>query len=159
MPLIEGRTSGAVVIPVQVDGNGVLSSTAHGYYSGAFRKSPIAFGASGVVRVNVSNTALVAGSNTLESGAVPAGELWVITNLVISYVGTVTNVALYMSFYSGASNVDIFAQIPPVSNVRYDRQGWWVMQPTETLRLRIFGATLNDDAFLVLTGFRVDIDL
>jgi hypothetical protein len=58
----------------------------------------------------------------------------------------------------GGNNFETWVQVTPGSDVRYDRQGWWVLFPGDFMQLRVENATLNDDASAVATGFRVDVD-
>jgi hypothetical protein len=110
-----------------------------------------------VLLSSVSNTSLAAGVNNLLLGAVPAGKLYVYTNIVIMYVGTVTGVTLIVQIVDGGSYYYVFGQVPPVTLVPYDRQGQWVLKVGQYLKLYIGGATLNDDAYLYATGHVVDL--
>ena len=105
----------------------------------------------------VGNLALGAGYNELSLAAVPAGVLHVYTNLAIIYNGTVANVVLDCGIVRGAVDYVLYGQSPPVSGVNYDRQGMWVLEAGDVLRLRIWGATALDSARLCGTGFVVDL--
>lgn len=131
--------------------------TSHGWVNGAWQKNPILFGYSADKEIAVSNTSLAAGANDLDAPTVPAGEIWVITHVASSYVGTApTHMEVKIIHASGASM--IFRQLAPVSSSVHDRQGWFVLEEGDILRCSVAGATLNDDLYLWATGFRVDID-
>lgn len=130
----------------------------HGWVGAAWQKDPIRFGYSELITEGVDNTSLAAGSNNLDTGTVPAGEIWVITNIAIRYDGTVSSVSLTVALIIDTVLMGIFGQKPPVSTVWYDRQGWWVLDAGDYIRLEVGGATMNDDAYLRVVGFRVDID-
>ncbi len=131
----------------------------YGYVNGAWQKDPLTIGYSDTVLRSWSNLNLAAGANTVSDSAVPAGEIWIITNIATWYIGTITGVVLTARINSGGSQYVIFRQSPIVSDTIYDRQGYWVLKPGDNLEIRVTNATLNDDAFGTAIGFRVDIDL
>jgi hypothetical protein len=59
---------------------------------------------------------------------------------------------------SGAA-IGIVSQKPPVSNARYDRQGWWVLGAGDNVQFVVEGATLNDDVYCNATGFAFAVNL
>jgi hypothetical protein len=127
-----------------------------GWDGSQWRKLTLQFGYTGIYVSQVVNTNLAAGTNNLSDTAVPAGEIHVITNILIRYVGTPpTQIAARI--VSGAVIVDLFVVRSPVSAVSYDRQGWWVLGPGDVLRLSITGATATDDALIDIAGFRMTI--
>lgn len=132
----------------------------HGYVNAAWQKDPIRLGYSDVIRVAITNTSLPAGASSNDSAVVPAGEIWIITNITVAYSGTVAGVALATRIVdTGASSWMLWDQRGLTSGIFYDRQGWWVLKPGEKLRVDVTGATLNDDVYLRAVGTRVDIDL
>ena len=134
-----------------------LATGNHGWISGAWQKSPIPFGASGFVEESLVSTTLPAGTSFLSGTACPAGEMWVISNIAIRYTGTVAGVTINARIVNSV-NIDVFGVTPPVSGQYYDRQGHWVIFPGGYVRQLIIGATLNDDASLQYTGYKLDID-
>ncbi len=177
MPLMQGRVlASGIMVPVNVDADGDLQvdilaalpagtnllgdvqARNKGWVSAAWQKDPLRIGYSGVIRGFFSNTALAAGTNNIDGTAVPAGEIWRLDNISVSYIGTVTNVRLYAILLSSAVEYLLYEQQPPVSIQEYDRQGNWILEPGEKIRLKVVGATLNDDAFLQYVGMRIDID-
>lgn len=128
-----------------------------GWLNSAWHRLPLLFGVSDTVRGQVNNTTLAAGTNTLQGTAVPAGKIWVVTNISLRYIGTVAGVALFAQIVSGGTTYSLFNQTPPVSAVMYDRQGWWVLEEGDLIQYSITGATLNDDALLNYVGFAMDI--
>jgi hypothetical protein len=129
----------------------------HGWINGAWQKNPVSFGASAALGRSWSTIALPAGNSFVADSAVPAGEIWVITHQTAWVVSaTITRMRFFLNI-SGV-NFETWVQITPGSDVRYDRQGWWVLFPGDFMQLRVESATLNDDASAVAAGFRVDID-
>ena len=128
----------------------------HGWVNGGWKKDPIQFGFSGVATQAFSNTNLSAGNNSIDGSAVPAGEIWIITNVVLIYFGTVTRI--FARSKIGGSYFTIFAEETPVTGKRYDRSGWWVFDSGDCINMATEGATVGDDIYLEMIGFRVDID-
>ena len=130
-----------------------------GYIGGAWRKDPLRFGYSGQVVNQVVTTTLAAGVNDLDTGAVPADTIWVITQLSAAYVGTIGTVNLFVQHVTGATLRVLFSESHVVTSEYIDRQGWWVAAAGDKFRLRVTGATLNDDAYFNANGFYVSIAL
>lgn len=214
MPVIIGVTSGGVLVPVQVDANGVvkvssavsslptlpagdnnignvdvvtlptlpagdnnignvdivtlpeipagtkeigkIQARSYGWRYEAWRKDPLRFGFSSFISEVESDTNLSAGSNSLNTSAVPTGEIYVYTNISFRYVGTVPTRIRVSLMVSGTYH-NLYDAVAPVSNTLYDRQGWWVVKAGNNLRCAISGATAGDDLFFYVTGFGVDI--
>jgi hypothetical protein len=170
MSLVQGVDSSDDVHPLLVDSSGriilaassleigLVQARAYGRIGGAWQKQPLLFGYSATVLETWSDDNLASGSNTVDSPVVPAGEIWVITNLSMRYVGTPPTY-IEMRLRSGTSDYPLFRQLAPTTAQTHDRQGWWVMAPGDLLRVGISGATAGDDLYASATGFRVDIDL
>lgn len=134
-----------------------LASILHTWIFPRWYKQPMMFGYSALKTDTVSDTTLAAGTVTLNGATVSAGEIWVITNISMVYIGTVpTSIEAVM--YDGSTAHILFNQLAPASGQYYDRQGWWVVVAGDNLRYVIYGATLNDDFYGWATGFRMDID-
>ena len=94
----------------------------------------------------LSNSSLPAGSSHLLSDAVPSGKIWIVSNLLIRYLGT-TATKVYVLMALAGAFVVVFMQNSPSNGVAYDRQGWWVLQPGDYIRWSVDGATLNDSLY------------
>lgn len=145
-----------LLVAFQTPAKGLVGD--HAWISAAWQKQPIMQGYSDTLRLTLSNTALAAGTNSLIVATVPAGEIWVIENISVRYVGTVTGVSIGAYFDEGGTLYVIYLISPPVTNAQYDRQGSWTLKPGDILRLFITGATANDDAHIQAVGRRIDID-
>lgn len=131
----------------------------HAYINSAWQKAPFCFGVSSIKTENVLNTSLLAGTNTLSTTAVTAGQIQVVTNIAFYYSGTVATVVMGVYMKHDAVTYALYGQAPPVSNQIYDRQGQWVMDAGDQMQLIIFNATAGDDANLVITGYNMDVAL
>jgi hypothetical protein len=129
-----------------------------GWDGSQWRKDPIRIGYSDTVQISLSNTSLAAGSNVIDSGAVPAGEIWILTNISLRYTGTVSSVTLTATIYRGAAHYRLFTQDSLVNSKFYGFAGQWVLKEGDVLRFEIASATAGDDAYLNAVGYRVDID-
>jgi hypothetical protein len=145
---VGGRDAAANGYPLRTDNTGELSILGH------LLNRLFAFG--DTVFQNVQNTSLAAGTNNLDANAVPANKVNVYTNLGISYTGTTTNVILAVYVWDGANLALLFAIKAPTSQIEYDRQGWWPVKAGSKIRATVYGATLNDDAYLDVFGFQMD---
>lgn len=134
-----------------------LQSGINGWINAAWQKQPLIFGYSGDILRLASNTNLAAGTNQVNDSAVPAGEIWVVTSLSMAYVGTVPT-SIRLSIVAATVAYRLFQQNAPVSDMAYDRQGYWIMQEGDNLRCTVLGATAGDDLFFWVNGFRLDID-
>jgi hypothetical protein len=130
-----------------------------GYIGAAWQKDPLRLGYSGQVLTQVVNTALSAGTNNLDTGAVPASRIWIVTGISFTLVGTVGAAAGYVSILQGATTYTVFSESHLTSAEYYDRTGWYVLVAGDKVRLTITGAIANDDAYLNVNGFYVDIAL
>lgn len=176
MPIIFGRVlASGIMVPVNVDTDGDLQIDVKGalpagtaligdvgarnlgWVSAAWQKDPLRFGYSAHIYRAWSNLNLPAGNSTQADTAVPAGEIWVITNIAMRYEGTAPTF-MTMQINDGVTTYHLFRQLAPTTLAVYDRQGWWVLAPGHNLEIRVIGATLNDDLYGYATGFRVDID-
>lgn len=147
--LILGVDSTKVLHPISAHTDGDLIVDGHGGGS--------IFHYANTLMQHGENTALPAGTSAINLAAVPARFVYVYTNLIISYVGTVPLVTIAVYLVDGANVSLLYAQHPPVSGQGYDRQGYWVLKPTQNLQYKIFGATLNDDAYIDATGFQMNV--
>ena len=99
----------------------------------------------------VSNTALAAGTNTLNLTSVTAAHVWVIKSITMRYSGTVAGVALRSEFVIGGTVYEFQSVQPPVAGVFYGFLCDFPLAAGDNVRMAVTGATLNDDAFLYAT--------
>jgi len=135
----------------------ILSQGPHGWIGGAWQRNPLAFGYSGEISEDVTDGTLAVGNVNIDISTVPAGEIWVITQISMLYVGTVPS-RIRSQIVRGGIDFAIFDEVAILSNAWFDRQGWWVLVEGDILRMFIQDATLNDTGAMRVTGFRVDID-
>jgi len=145
----------AVLMAIESAAKGLVGP--HGWIDGAWQKSPLPFGYSGQAKVSWGSTDLPAGASNLDSSPVPAGEVWVITQLSMVYYGTAPSRILMRVVISG-DPYTIWQESSPASAVYYDHQGWWVLAEGDKCRLYVEGATAGDDVYGYALGFRVDVD-
>ncbi len=169
-PIIAGLVSGSTYVPLLLDASGRVTLAVQD--AGA-TKRPVLCDGSGRVYMAikgddkifsmedqyteaVSNTNLAAGTNLLNSTTVPAGKVYVITNISIRYDGTVAGVALSVYSYKGATFANVFSINTVVSIQYYDRQVNIPLVAGGFIRLIVTGATAGNDAYLDVTGYIMD---
>ena len=153
--IILGETAGGLVYPVRINDDHNLIAAGYGYYLATWRKNPLQFGISGQVIEDAYNLNLAAGTNVLSTTPVPNNTIHVITQISCMYTGTVTSVRMIVTLKTSGSSPRLFGIVSPVSSQPVDRQGWWVLLPTNYLTLTINSATLNDDGWLEVAGFSI----
>lgn len=144
-----GRDAAANGYPLRTDNTGELSVQGH------LLNKLFAYGLA--VHQTIGTSALPAGASNYDATAPAAGKVHVITNVAMYYTGTVAGVQIQTQILSSGTGRPVFNQSPPVSTQIYDRQGYWVLSANDNIRLVVVGATLNDDAFLYLHGFEMDV--
>jgi hypothetical protein len=153
-------------LALEVDANGYLKvATAsagnflvgtHGYVNGAWQKNPIQFGYSAGLYWRINNYSLAADANDLNTGTVPAGWIWVVTHICLYYGGT--SPASISSFLIHSSITYLINRVwRPINDRYYDKQGWWVLEAGDYMRMTIYGATAGDSAIFTITGFKVQL--
>lgn len=135
----------------------ILSSGPHGWVGGAWQRQPIDIGYSASVHRRWGTNDLPAGSSFQDDAAVPAGEIWQITFFTFQYYGTSPTHVDYIMNSSG-SDYYLHTQLSPASDSFYALAAELTMEEDDYLRLRIVGATLNDNIIGVGLGRRIDID-
>jgi len=168
MPLLYGKTDDGILVPVQVDEDGILQTNdagagggdanMHGYYDGAFHKSPLPFGLSAGLMERTENPATPGGAYNLNADPCPAGELWVITLFSYYYSGTPpASVKLHM--ISGDKSPVVAKTSTPVSGRYYFLLGTFILTEGDYIRFRATNATAGDYMDLNYVGYKMDIDL
>jgi len=109
------------------------------------------------IHTRIENTNLSSGTNTLSSDAIPDNKIGMITYAAIRYVGTVTNVRLYLSIIKGTVSTDIGFIYPPVSSYVYLYNGNFIVPAGGVLRLTILNATVGDDVNLDYGGYVMSV--
>ena len=104
---------------------GNVLASLYGWVNSSWQKNPLLFGYSSGLQTLISDESLDEGTNVVAGGEVPAGEIWVITNLSFLFVGTSPD---YIQIRKNdlVINAPLWGITSPTSGVLYDRQGWWV---------------------------------
>lgn len=102
------------------------------------------------------NLSLAAGTNNLAVVTPPAGEVWKISFFNTYYIGTMTNVVLQLALVQAAVEFRAVTFLNPlVSGTPYQSAIDMIIDSTVTVRLNVYAATLNDDVYFNLFGYRV----
>lgn len=151
------RTETGLMVPAEGGANGEQHTGIHGWYGAAWYKAPIPFGPSGNICQKTFNLNLGAGIQYVETSAVPAGEVWVMTSFsILFYSASVTQALAGMR--SSTVDYHIYDALPLTSGRLYDRSVNLVMFPGDLLYMKLFGCTAGDDGYIYTLGYRMDID-
>ena len=101
---------------------------------------------------SLNNTSLAAGTNDINDAAIGAGYAMSMKWASFMYIGTIATVRIQLRLYAGATTILLGEQIPIVSNQLYSYNFNIPMIAADYMGIRIFNATLNDDAYLYLVG-------
>lgn len=135
----------------------------YGWIEGQWQKNPLEMGYSDVVRNSAANSALSAGTNTLNCATVPAGEVWCITNIAYRYTGTVATTGLAVTINDGSGIRAYLSSVvggTAASSKFYvvESSGPIVLKAGEFIRLTVFNATANNSAAVYISGWKFKID-
>lgn len=157
MPLIFGVTSAGVLVPVQVDANGVVSAANHGLVGGSFQKDPIRLGYSGLAVETITDLNATTGANTLTTTVVPAGEIHIVEALSCRDNDNATTRVMFWVSVDG-TNVIIKFEATAAAAAWIIWTGAITLNPGDSITASWTGCTLNDDLTLRYTARRIDID-
>lgn len=108
-----------------------------------------------VVANTVTDADLDTGVNVLDSGSVPSGKVWVITNMQLLYTGTAPSVMVISIFHDGVEHQ--LTRIPGVASPSALLwQGHVYLDGSDVIRSSVGGATATDDLALSYAGYQMD---
>ena len=145
--------------PLLVDSEGRVLVSAQGFINGAFQKSPLPFGPSRQQIDNVTNNSIVAGTSNQFNASVPAGEVWVFTNISILTSAAIAAGYINISIAGAGGSANLFRQPTPAASILYTVQGYWVLFPGAYINYLIVGGVGGAIFVGSATGFAMDIDL
>jgi len=128
-----------------------------GFDGNVWRKLQLLFGFGGVVEGSVSNTSLDAGANTLPGDTVPSGEIWIIENIAVTYVGTPPT-SFRVAAIGLAGGITLFTESSVVSGVYTSWGGRVTLQAGDHLAAIVAGATDGDALYFHYAGYRMEIE-
>jgi len=128
-----------------------------GFDGNVWRKLQLLFGFGGIVEEALADTNLDAGTNYLNGAAVPAGEIWVVQNITVRYLGTAPSQMLVI--VNGlASGLSLLNVANPSQDFWYTWQGSCILQEGDYVRLIVYGATAGDEVYFRYAGYRMEIE-
>jgi len=134
-----------------------LTTANHGWINAAWQKQPIMPGYSAIKSEQVVNLNATIGTNTVDSGTVPAGEIWTVNNISV-FDNTNNNTSIYGYAVIGGVGVQIIYKAAPLAGIATLFTGTLILSPGDKLSVVFFGCTAGDDLYLTYCGFMTDID-
>lgn len=116
----------------------------------------VIWGYEDTLRIKVVEPDAIAGTNILETGAVPEGKVWLV-NLIRGWNATSQSSSTNIGVYSAGSNypLDDLVTPPSGSDVRFT--GHLPLKEGDKVRFTSWGTTLNDDLYLIVVGSIMDL--
>lgn len=127
-----------------------------GYDKTRWRKLALVWGFSDTYGEKIQNTNLSVGSNSVSGSVVPAGEVWVVSHVLIIYTGTSPTFIRGQALL-GAVYVDLFRQPSPVSGQSYSRQLSISMKAGDKVLATVSGATAGDALEAWFAGYKMAV--
>lgn len=168
MTLIYGKVKATdLVVPLQVDANGVISVAAakgdlnnqnHGYIGGAWQKNPIPFGMSSSLLHTWALVTPAAGTITAASDVVPAGELWVVTFITGGMLSASVNNFIFRAS-DGVNTFDLYSTLAPASGVAVYLNRNLYLAEAGVLQVITLNTTIGDTIWGGMMGYKIDVDL
>ena len=127
-----------------------------GHDGSQWRKLALLWGYSDVYKEAKSNTNADVGTNYLLFGAVPAGEIWIVTNAV-AYNSITAGCSIALAPVVNASAVVIRYTIF-ITLTRYtDWQGWCVLKAGDYFRVGFYNCVAGDDIYAHVIGYKMAV--
>jgi len=108
-----------------------------------------------IVEEAVLDSALAAGTNTLNGTAVPTGKVWQVTQAGVQYVGTAPT-RLEIRAFGLATALEVLDQATPLASHWYVWSGTIYLQAGDYMMARVETATATDDLYLRYAGVQMD---
>lgn len=130
----------------------------HGHIGGAWQKQPLVWGYSDAVAERVVNTNADAGINTLDTTAVPSGEVHYITSVFATDATSAITVTL-LSLRRSSVNYNFRRVASPGAGDSVENANPVILKEGDVIRATFQGCTAGDSISLMVSGYRMDIDL
>jgi len=128
-----------------------------GFDGFVWRKLQLLFGFGGVVEEGLLDDNLDSGTNYLAGSVVPAGEIWIVQNASIQYVGTAPD-ELHIRVAGLADLIRLFYEGSPASGAWYCWGGTCIIQEGDWLVAQVVGATAGDTLYFRYAGYKMEIE-
>jgi len=157
MPLIFGETASGILVPLLLESDGSLPAISKGWIGAAWQKNPLLLGYSGDKSELKQIADASAGTNTLSSGTVPAGETWVVEAISARDLDNAITSMLRNINVNGVV-VTLVEQITVAAAARVFWSGAVTLSYGDYVRAAFYGCTLNDNLEMAYHARRIDID-
>lgn len=127
-----------------------------GWDGSAWRKLPLVWGYSDTLQERWNDADADAGANSHEFTAVPAGEIWVITNLNAADLDNVVTEINWI-FVFGGTNYQITAKLSPAARENVGGMIHIVLEEGAVMKVSYIGVTLNDYIYGTIVGYKMKV--
>jgi len=96
------------------------------------------------------------GAQFVNTTAVPAGEVWVVTSVCVSH-DDATARRLGLEFYDGASHHLVAGVASAAANDPLNRQGMFVLKAGDRMRGRAYGLATGKKVYIAVVGHKMKV--
>jgi hypothetical protein len=128
----------------------------YGWDGSAWRKLPLVWGYSDNWLEKLVNSNADAGTNYLDSAVVPAGEVWILTNINAHAIQAGLSM-ITMGPLRGATSYYAFQKTSPGANEQVGGHCNIVLKAADKVRGAFTGCAAGDDIYLILSGYKMKI--
>ena len=121
-----------------------------------WRKLPLTWGYTDVYIENVRTNDAVAGLNDLDGSLVPAGEVWVVTNVVLFNTDSATTI-IDMQVWLSPDAVLVRRVRDAIANYSAEWAGQVYLKAGYRMRAEFSGCTLNDNLRANFLGYKMAV--
>jgi len=143
------------LIPVDTDGNIPVEVKLPATLTVQSKDNDKLFGMADVLREYKFESSLSGGDERLASNVVPAGQVWVVTQISWQYIGTVPG-SVALEYQKSTSYFTIEGWTTVVSTAYYGYSCFIVIDAGSSIQMHMRDATAGDDARLTLLGYKMN---
>lgn len=136
-----------------------LSVQQQQYTGSAWVKSNLLWGYNDLFAEVVYDTNASAGTNTLETTAVPSGYVYILTSCMVVNINSVCTRIRKLAWRSGTEYCDFDTSSSPAAGIHQPIACWIPLKEGDTVRGVFYGCVLNDDIYLAVWGYKMKINM
>jgi len=135
---------------------GAIKQAGLGWDGSAWHKLVMLWGYSDRYAESASNLSMPAGISNVNCTAVPAGEVWKVSGATIVVISATCS-EFRPAFDAGGVTIPISNVLAPVSGQLYPFVFDATLKAGDFMLGRFYGMTLNDDAYVIVFGYKMKV--